>query len=161
MQANPSRVLFLCTGNYYRSRFAEVLFNTLAAENGLNWTAFSRGLATERGIHNVGPISPHARRGLAARGLSVEEPIRFPLQLQPRDLAQADVVIALKEAEHRPLVEARFPRWASRVVYWHVDDVEQASPQESLAEMEGQVRRLVERLAKEGAAPRERQGDDL
>ena len=42
------RVLFLCTGNYYRSRFAEALFNSLAKRAELNWTADSRGLATDR-----------------------------------------------------------------------------------------------------------------
>jgi protein-tyrosine-phosphatase len=32
-------VLFLCTGNYYRSRFAEVLFNSVAGKMGLLWQA--------------------------------------------------------------------------------------------------------------------------
>ena len=40
------KVLFLCTGNYYRSRFAEMLFNALASRKDLDWTADSRGLAT-------------------------------------------------------------------------------------------------------------------
>jgi len=57
-------VLFLCTGNYYRSRFAEELFNHHAERAGLDWTAQSRGLALERGAHNVGPISPVALHGL-------------------------------------------------------------------------------------------------
>ncbi|MEJ7592066.1 MAG: low molecular weight phosphatase family protein, partial [Planctomycetaceae bacterium] len=30
-------VLFLCTGNYYRSRYAEILFNAKAEEMGLEW----------------------------------------------------------------------------------------------------------------------------
>ena len=45
MNSTPKRVLFLCTGNYYRSRFAEILFNQLAPTRGLNWRADSRGLA--------------------------------------------------------------------------------------------------------------------
>ena len=50
-------VLFLCTGNYYRSRFAEVLFNSVACKMRLQWRASSRGLALERGINNVGPLA--------------------------------------------------------------------------------------------------------
>jgi hypothetical protein len=40
----PKIMLFLCTGNYYRSRFAELLFNHLAKQRGLDWQATSRGL---------------------------------------------------------------------------------------------------------------------
>jgi protein-tyrosine phosphatase len=32
----PKIMLFLCTGNYYRSRFAELLFNHLAKQRGLD-----------------------------------------------------------------------------------------------------------------------------
>ena len=60
-------VLFLCTGNYYRSRFAEELFNHKAAASGIGWKAQSRALAIERGVHNVGPLSPFALHGLTAR----------------------------------------------------------------------------------------------
>jgi len=41
-QARDNTVLFLCTGNYYRSRFAEILFNAVAAKEGLGWRADSR-----------------------------------------------------------------------------------------------------------------------
>ena len=34
-QRDTKGVLFLCTGNYYRSRFAEILFNSVAAQMGL------------------------------------------------------------------------------------------------------------------------------
>jgi protein-tyrosine phosphatase len=44
----PKLVLFLCTGNYYRSRYAEELFNHLARAEGIGWRAFSRG-AGEKG----------------------------------------------------------------------------------------------------------------
>jgi protein-tyrosine phosphatase len=47
-QRHEKTVLFLCTGNYYRSRFAEVLFNSVAGTMGLPWRASSRGLALER-----------------------------------------------------------------------------------------------------------------
>jgi low molecular weight protein-tyrosine phosphatase len=147
-QPEPHQVLFLCTGNYYRSRFAELLFNALAADAALHWVAFSRGLATSRGIHNVGPISPNTVRGLQERGISLAEPIRFPLQLQELDLRQADLVVAVKEEEHRPLVEEHFALWADQVDYWHVDDVEQSPPGESLAQMDWLVRQLIRCLGR-------------
>jgi protein-tyrosine phosphatase len=142
-QPESGKLLFLCTGNYYRSRFAEELFNHLASGNGLNWTASSRGLATERGVRNVGPISPHAVQGLAARGIHLDGSIRPPLQLSEDDLQRADLIIALKEMEHRPLVAERFPIWSNRVEYWNIDDLDKATPEEALPEIEGRIRELI------------------
>ena len=61
----PQAILFLCTGNYYRSRFAEVVFNAAAARMGLGWRAASRGLAVELGTGNVGPMAKEALQLLA------------------------------------------------------------------------------------------------
>jgi translation initiation factor 1 len=41
-QRKGKTVLFLCTGNYYRSRFAEVLFNSVARKMGLPWEVVAR-----------------------------------------------------------------------------------------------------------------------
>lgn len=139
----PARLLFLCTGNYYRSRFAELLFNVLAQEAGLNWIAESRGLALERGTSNVGPISRHVLDGLAGRGLRIETRHRFPLQVQAQDLSMADMIVALCEGEHRPLMHERFADWSERVIYWEVKDVHFTMPQEALEVIEKQVRELI------------------
>src|SRR5262249_39328221 len=95
------RVLFLCTGNYYRSRFAEILFNHLAKDVAPGWSAFSRALAIELGTRNEGPISAHTRKACADRAIELAEPIRFPLSATVEDFRRAARVIALKEAEHR------------------------------------------------------------
>ena len=143
------KLLFLCTGNYYRSRFAEIVFNKLAPESSLNWTAFSRAVAIERGAHcNIGPISPHTREACRARGIAIDEPIPFPSQACEADFAAADRVIALKEAEHRAYIEQRFAAMADRVEYWHVDDLDRATPQEACEQIERQVRKLVSDLAR-------------
>jgi protein-tyrosine-phosphatase len=63
-------VLFLCTGNYYRSRFAEETFNFLAPVECPGWTAVSRGIALDLGINNVGPIAGSTAQALQkAQGL--------------------------------------------------------------------------------------------
>src|SRR5207248_2940316 len=111
MPAAPKTVLFLCTGNYYRSRFAEILFNFLAEKYALPWRATSRGLAIEFGINNVGPISADTLRGLEALGIPAEAYLRAPRQVVEDELEQADLIVALKEAEHRPLLRSRFPAW--------------------------------------------------
>ncbi|MGY6215239.1 arsenate-mycothiol transferase ArsC [Methylolobus aquaticus] len=140
------RVLFLCTGNYFRSRFAELLFNHFAAARSLAWMAESRGLALDLSTDNIGPISPHTLRGLAQRGLPPPDPARFPLTLQEHDLLNAGMIIALKEAEHRPLLASRFPQWVDRVEYWHVHDVDCSLPEDALAEIERAIPVLLARL---------------
>lgn len=139
-------VLFVCTGNYYRSRFAELLFNSLASRSGLDWMALSRGITADFGVQNIGPISPFALRGLEARGIPVKPGIRFPMQLKERDLAEADLVVALNEEEHRYYLETRYPGLRARVEYWHIPDLDVAPADPALAELERKVHSLVRRL---------------
>ncbi len=134
-------ILFLCTGNYYRSRFAECLFNSVAGKMGLPWTATSKGLALERGFNNVGPISKSAVQVLRALGAHGDACDRMPASATPDDLSKADRVVALKEAEHRPLLLERFPAWAEKVEYWHVEDDDEALPH-----VEREVMELIARL---------------
>jgi protein-tyrosine-phosphatase len=139
-------VLFLCTGNYYRSRFAEVLFNTRAAHMGLTWWAESRGLALERGVHNIGPMSAAALRRLHALGIAPAAYLRLPLPLVEGDLRRAGLIVALKEAEHRPLLVERFPGWADRVRFWHVHDVDAGTIEDALVGIEREVEALAGEL---------------
>lgn len=146
MATDHSQVLFLCTGNYYRSRFAEYLFNHHAPDYSLPWSAFSRGLAIELLKDDAGSISPHTLHGLSARGIAAE-PIRSPIALSEQDLVSAHHIVALKQAEHQPLMVERFPDWVKRVEYWHVDDVEDIHPEQALPQIEAAVRELLQRLA--------------
>jgi len=98
-------ILFLCTGNYYRSRFAEILFKSVAGKMGLPWRASSSGLALERGVNNVGPMEVTAITSLEARGIrGVADFARFPIQVTKDDLETASWIVALKGAEHMPLL---------------------------------------------------------
>jgi protein-tyrosine phosphatase len=101
---NLKIVLFLCTGNYYRSRFAEMMFNYFARQERLDWEATSRGLALQFGVGNVGPISRHVLAGLTTRGIPLDRPARYPLPLDGSMLTRADHIVALKQDEHLPLL---------------------------------------------------------
>ena len=140
-------VLFLCTGNYYRSRFAEGLFNHLASQLHLDWRADSRGLTLGRAeTDNVGPVSTHTLEAFRHRSIPIAEPIRYPKKATSADLTSADLIVALKEAEHRALMRQYFPDWERRITYWHVHDVDRAPPHLALAEIETLVRDLMVRL---------------
>src|SRR6476469_47481 len=142
-------VLFLCTGNYYRSRFAEVLFNSVAGRMGMPWRSSSRGLALERGINNVGPMAVAAVQALEALGVRAAEAVtRLPAQVTTDDLERADRVVALKQDEHLPLLQERFPAWAEKVEFWHVDDAPDV-----LGLIEQEVMGLVARLFGGGQRP--------
>ncbi len=145
-------VLFLCTGNYYRSRFAEVLFNHLARERGLRWRAESRGLDLAIGVDNVGSISPHTRRACELRNVPLAEPLRSPLMLCEADLRRARLVVAVKEAEHRAYLARLFPQWADRARYWHVHDLDAAAAEDAIGQLEHLVRGLLDELAAEHAS---------
>ncbi len=57
------------------------------------------------------------------------------------DLEEAALIVALKHAEHLPLLQERFPAWAEKVEFWQVDDAP-----EVLGLIEQEVMGLVARL---------------
>src|SRR5947209_14660397 len=141
-QRHDKSVLFLCTGNYYRSRFAEALFNSVAGKMGLPWRALSRGLALERGVHNIGPMAASAIKALEAMGVCAgDDCARAPAQVTAEDLEAVNRVVALKQHEHLPLLQERFPAWAEKVEFWQVDDAP-----EVLGRIEREVMGLVARI---------------
>jgi len=141
------KLLFICSGNYYRSRFAEMLFNAMAAGCELDWRADSRGIATQRVVDSLGPVSVYVLNALATRGIEVNGRVRFPIQLQEADLARADLVVAMKEAEHRAYLEHNYPQWADKIEYWTVHDVDVAPADETLPDIERELQALIHRLS--------------
>ena len=145
------QLLFVCTGNYYRSRFAELLFNATAEARGLDWRATSRGTDVYgAGAWNIGPLSKHAREALEARGVPIPPDIRMPMPLTADDLAVADLVVAVCEAEHRPHLERDFPAAAASVEYWGVEDLGVTPAEDALPAIERHVLTLLDRLSDQG-----------
>jgi len=145
-------ILFLCTGNYYRSRYAEAMFNHRAARRRLDWRAFSRGLAT----HLAPPVglSPHSTLRMLERGIPRETTGRNPVQVTEKDFQRAERIVALKESEHRPLLAKLHPAWENRVEYWEISDLDAALPEVALASIEAHVMNLLTDLELAGREER-------
>lgn len=145
MSAPAKQLLFLCTGNYYRSRFAEIYFNWLVEQRGpRGWMAVSRGL--EPDPRNPGPMSVYTLQRLATHGISAVDYQRLPLPVTVADLQQADHIVAVKEAEHRAMLARGFAEHLPRVEFWHVHDLDVSAPPATLDHLEREVHALFERL---------------
>jgi predicted translation initiation factor SUI1 len=137
-QHKHKTVLFLGTGNDYRGRFAEALFNSVAGKMGLPWLASSRDLALERSVNKVEPMAVSAVRALEALGVRADAVTRLPPRVTAADLETADRIVARKQDE--PLLQERFPAWTEKVEFWQVE-----AP-EALALIEREVMGLVARI---------------
>lgn len=137
-------VLFLCTGNYYRSRFCELYFNQLMV--GQPFVADSKGLLAYR-KSNPGFISPHTLKYAAEIGLPLGV-TKFADQMEIRHFEQSKLVIALDETEHRPMMQKQFPEWENQIEYWQVHDIDFTEPSEALPVLKQKVEELVEQFLK-------------
>lgn len=138
------RILFICTGNFYRSRFAEAVFNHHAILEGLSWTAFSRGLA----IHLAeGSLSPFTLHALTARQIDLRHTGPDRTSLSDDDFLQSERQIAMDRAEHYPMMQQCFPKWADKILYWDVSDLPLRQPYEALPEIELRVTQLFEEIS--------------
>jgi protein-tyrosine phosphatase len=103
---------------------------------------------------NPGPISRHTLA--ACQRLSIQRPAseRFPRKVTNEDFVSSDLVIAVKEAEHRPMMERGFPAHLPRVEFWHVDDIDCAEPCATIADLEQRIANLINRLNRADAENR-------
>jgi len=148
------KVLFICTGNFYRSRFCAGLFNHLANKDNIRWKAFSRGLdvklADEASVAHGGEISKDTKKRLIELGVPLEYAGIKRIPLTVGDLEFADLIYAAMENEHRPMMREQFPEWENRINYWNIGDLPHKwTPNQSLGLAEIMVADLIDELGKE------------
>ena len=140
--AHVHKVLFVCTGNFYRSRFAEALFNE---KHPKQWTAFSRGLDTSKPRNT--PVSPLVATELERRHIAT--PTTTPQQLTQADLDAADLIVLLDGEEHAPMLKAQFPKLAlDKVKSWSVADVPKLAAPKAFTAIEHDTDALIGELGK-------------
>jgi protein-tyrosine phosphatase len=136
------RVIFICTGNYYRSRYAELYFNArVPADSGYYAASYGFRLSPQ----NTGAIAPCLLDHLRSHQIATDQ-LRAPRQLQANELAATDHLIILDEEEHRRYVEQDLPTWRTRVTYWHVPDVNTTPVEQALTLIEREVDALLQQL---------------
>lgn len=120
------RLLFICSGNFYRSRLAEALFRHYTDSEEMEWEVFSRGLAVTGALSGV---SPEVIDFLKPMGLLEAVDDRDPLPLLVDELIGASHVVLLNQAEHEPTMEREFrPLYlkllgAGSITFWNVFDL--------------------------------------
>lgn len=139
MDRSGKRLLFLCTGNHYRSRFAEEYWNELVEREAVTWRADSRALGEPPDPREHGTMSADALAELARLGIRSRGALRPPLRVRDEDFARSSHVIALDGDEHRPMVLRLFPVQLELIEYWDIGDVWKEEPKSAM-------RRLVHHL---------------
>lgn len=141
------RVLFLCTGNYYRSRFAEEYFNALSRQKGLAHRAASRGLSRKFDTNiNQGPISENARAFLSAMNILLPHKTRMPKKLTAAELPQFELIVCLDKDEHWPMVRKRPELKKRRIIYWKIKDLDKEPANEALPKCKKKVEELIHQI---------------
>jgi len=139
-----NQLLFICTGNYYRSRFAEEYFNLLSKKNNLNWVAISRGLDISN-PDNKGIISPYVIKEMFK--LKKDNcNVKYPCMICDQDFSKSRIIIALNEYEHRNVIEKEYPIFSRNVEYWDVKDLYEASSDTALNMIKRNVDELIIKL---------------
>ncbi|WP_096086644.1 low molecular weight phosphatase family protein [Agaribacterium haliotis] len=119
------KLLFLCTGNYYRSRFSEEYFNHHCRQNNLPWLADSMGIQRDfTGNGNVGPIAEQTLAKLTEVGIEPVGHERMPKHVQAEHFDEFDRVIAVSLDEHKAMLADIWPEDVyQKVEFFEVEDL--------------------------------------
>ena len=94
-------------------------------------------------------MAPEAISALQDRGVTIDPAsLASPKQVTEADLDAADVVVAVDEAAHRPMVLQQFPTWENRIRFWGVKDLGEEAAGDPIVQLEQQVKQLHDELSR-------------
>ena len=128
------RVLFVCTGNAFRSPVAEALLRKYEPEIEVD----------SAGINLVVPIAESVRNYLA-REKAEQYLKRSPERLNEKNLENYDLIIAMEQS-HMDVVLSKCPECVDKIVVWNIiDQIGFRETEKRL--MYKQIKKKVEELA--------------
>jgi protein-tyrosine-phosphatase len=104
------KILFMCSGNAYRSPVAEALLKKVKPEIEVD----------SAGTDAASLISEAARKYLA-RENAQNHLKKVPEGLDEKDLGKYDLIIVMKQ-KHKDIVASRCSECKDRIVVWNIDD---------------------------------------
>lgn len=135
------KVCFVCTGNYYRSRFAEAVFNFLSKECGESHIAKSRGLnisAADKTAREYGELSPYTKNKMDDLEIPRNLTSKKRKSISKKDLDEFDIIVIMDRSEHFKMVkefigeDKDMIEAAKNFKYWAIKDVSDWEPEETL-----------------------------
>ena len=104
------KILFVCTGNAYRSPYAEALLKKLRPDLDVD----------SAGLHVAIPIARETRNYLKI--VNAEQYLkRYPESLDEKNLRDYDVIVAM-QPRHKNAVLRKCPECETRIVVWNIED---------------------------------------
>lgn len=127
------KILFVCTGNAFRSPVAEALLKKLRGDLE----------ADSAGTYPASRVAPNAKRLLERENAS-KNLKKTPEGIEQKNVEEYDLIVAMKE-EHRDYLLKEYPQLSEKVIVWDIDDpylLPAGSDRRILKEIREKVREL-------------------
>jgi len=134
------KILFVCTGNSYRSPVAEALLKKIRGD----FEVESAGTQPAR------MIAPNAKKFLE-RENALENLKGTPEGIEQKNVGEYDLIIVMKE-NHKSEILKQYPQTLGRIQVWNIDDpiyLPYGSDKEVFEEIKRKVIELAESLQDE------------
>lgn len=123
------RILFVCTGNSFRSAVAEALLKKFRSDF----------VVESAGIEPASHVAENAKRFLKENALGYLK--SEPEGIEQKNVEGYDIIIVMKE-RHKQIITERWPKAENKIQVWNIDDpiyLPAGSAQKIFAKIKGKV----------------------